>query len=60
MKILFVGANYYPAGGAEDLAATDVNIEEGLQELLEAFRPGNDWWHIYCTDEKKIIDQGRF
>jgi len=59
MKILFVGSNNYPKGGAADIAATDVKMKS-LQELLDAHSEGNDWWHVWDTTTRSTIKEGKF
>jgi hypothetical protein len=59
MKILFAGCDYYPSPGAYDIVATDIKMS-ALEELLEAFKVGNEWWHVYDTSKKEIIREGRF
>lgn len=58
MLILFVCENYYPNGGAHDIVATDVELE-GLDELVEANKTDGRW-HLYDTEKKEIIKEGRY
>lgn len=58
MKILFVCEHYYPSGGARDIVATDVDME-GLDELLAAHKTEGSW-HVYDTESRSIIKEGRW
>ena len=68
--ILFGGSTYYPLGGADDIVATALRLEEitptpaphpyvGVWEwILKAQnepRTYMEWWHIYDTAENKVV-----
>lgn len=60
--LLFAGDTYYPRGGFRDLRGDYDTLEEA-RTAAEAGEPmiaesGFDWWHIFDTETKQVIDQG--
>lgn len=54
MFYLFIGSDYYPEGGANDLQAMGDTLE-GVKEQIPS---GYDWWHI-MDENTEIVEEGR-
>lgn len=55
--ITFTGNTYYPSGGANDFLDSFDTADEAILEGKKACGEDCtiDWWHVYDTEENKII-----
>lgn len=62
--MLFIGEDYYPMGGANDLIATFDNIDEAesyVESLIDKHDtelPDINWWHIFSLSDCRIVKSG--
>lgn len=61
----FTGSTYYASGGANDFLDSFDTADEAILAGRNAcdedyprkeFQCADDWWHVYDTEENKIID----
>lgn len=56
--ILFAGVEYYPLGGFNDVKGWSDSIDS-LRDSEALKAKDIDWWHIYDTEKRGIIESRR-
>ena len=55
--LLFAGDVYYPLGGMNDLFGDFDSMDEAVAKM-QATNDDHDWWHVYDTVGREIVDSG--
>lgn len=55
----FSGDTYYPIGGMQDFKGSFDTKEEASAFLLKKFNMGFEWFHIYDSQECKVVMANR-